>query len=435
MRTRDAFNVDPGILITARWESILIHFDGISQAYTVIRSGPEHCNWGREADPDILYDNSMRTRALYLNSQNGPEYSNLIPILYLQWLYPLFASSAPWSSPKRCCFPRCKVRVGFMGRLRQVECVEEHERKNAFQSQQQLAQQALNALLRPFKPEVVDALRGWATQYDSQKMRYKFLVLRGGSQTGKSTLAKALGQVFNWPRPFVQTVQSAEAPDLKQYNREEHGYIVFDNVNHMDFVLNERALFQANNDLHTLAGSRTGMYAYSVWLFAVPLVVTVDLTAEWDSTEIWLADNMFELALEGPCFLWGKERLGGHVLCVVFQEAFIQIQITFWAVDTCNLHAPTFPVTCACWRYHCILNRSPRCAEMEAGLMFLPVRDISYMTNCLQFTGTNGTCLLCFWTDCWVSALERIFFMFGGVAALPLPLYVSGSLDLTLWTP
>lgn len=190
-----------------------------------------------------------------------------------------------------------------MGRLRQVECVEEHERKNAFQSQQQLAQQALNALLRPFKPEVVDALRGWATQYDSQKMRYKFLVLRGGSQTGKSTLAKALGQVFNWPRPFVQTVQSAEAPDLKQYNREEHGYIVFDNVNHMDFVFNERALFQANNDLHTLAGSRAGMYAYSVWLFAVPLVVTVDLTAEWDSTEIWLADNMFELALEGPCFL------------------------------------------------------------------------------------------------------------------------------------
>ena len=65
----------------------------------------------------------------------------------------------------------------------------------------------------------MDALRGWTTQYDSQKMRYKFLVLRGGSQTGKSTLAKAL------------------------YNREEHGYIVFDNVNHMDFVLNERALF------------------------------------------------------------------------------------------------------------------------------------------------------------------------------------------------
>ena len=65
----------------------------------------------------------------------------------------------------------------------------------------------------------------------------------------------------------------------------------------MDFDLKERALFQANNDLHTLAGSRTGMYAYSVWLFAVPLVVTVDLTAEWDSTEIWLADNMFELAM------------------------------------------------------------------------------------------------------------------------------------------
>ena len=82
-------------------------------------------------------------------------------------------------------------------------------------------------------------------------MRYKFSVLRGGSQTGKSTVAKNLGQLFGWRGPFIQTVQSAEAPDLKGYNPEEHGYIyiLFDNVNHMDLILNERALFQANRPM------------------------------------------------------------------------------------------------------------------------------------------------------------------------------------------
>ena len=39
-------------------------------------------------------------------------------------------------------------------------------------------------------------------------------------------------------------------------------------------------MFQANNDLHTLGESKTGMYAYDVWLHRVPIVVTVDLSAQ-----------------------------------------------------------------------------------------------------------------------------------------------------------
>ena len=190
-----------------------------------------------------------------------------------------------------------------MGRQRQVDCVREHERKLAFQAQQRQVADALALLMRPFRPEVLSRLQPWVSQYQSVQLRSKFLVLRGGSQTGKSTLAKSLGHLFGWRRPFVQTVQSAEAPDLKAYSPEEHGYILFDNVNHMDFILNERALFQANNDLHTLGASRTGIYSYSVWLFRCPLVVTVDLSAVWEGSEPWLADNMFELFLDGPCYL------------------------------------------------------------------------------------------------------------------------------------
>ena len=98
-------------------------------------------------------------------------------------------------------------------------------------------------------------------------------------------------------------MQDAEAPDLRQFSRDQHGYIVFDNVNDMAFVLNNRALFQANNDIHTLGSSRTGIYSYQVWLYRVPIVVTVDMSARWDPDEPWIQDNMVEVFMQRPCYL------------------------------------------------------------------------------------------------------------------------------------
>ena len=72
-------------------------------------------------------------------------------------------------------------------------------------------------------------------------------------------------------------MQSAIAPDLRGYKPDVHPYIVFDNVNDMKFVLDFRALFQANNDVHNLGESMTGMYAYELWLWRVPIVCTVDM--------------------------------------------------------------------------------------------------------------------------------------------------------------
>ena len=70
----------------------------------------------------------------------------------------------------------------------------------------------------------------------------------------------------------------------------------------MDFVLDHRALFQSNNSIHTLGISQTGIYSYRVWLYRVPIVVTVDESAIWDSTEPWLSQNLAEILLAGPCY-------------------------------------------------------------------------------------------------------------------------------------
>ena len=68
----------------------------------------------------------------------------------------------------------------------------------------------------------------------------------------------------------------------------------------MSFVLNYRAMFQANNDIHTLGDSKTGLYAYEVWLWRVPIVLTVDMSAEWDQAEPWISANSRHVFLHGP---------------------------------------------------------------------------------------------------------------------------------------
>ena len=94
------------------------------------------------------------------------------------------------------------------------------------------------------------------------------------------------------------------APDLKTYDPEFHPYLVFDNVNDMSFVLDYRVMFRANNDIHVLGESKTGMYAYDVHLWwRVPIVFTVDLSATWDPQDQWIKENCFDILLEGPCWV------------------------------------------------------------------------------------------------------------------------------------
>ena len=167
---------------------------------------------------------------------------------------------------------------------------------------QRLVALRLAPLKHDFLPAILARLRPWSEQYKQDEMRYNFLVLRGVSGSGKSTLAKSLGKLLGLGVPYIQTVQSAASADLKGFNNDVHGYIVFDNVNDQEFILSQRALLQANNDVHTLADSKTGIYAYDVWLYQVPIVVTVDMSATWDPHEDWIAANSVEVFLHGPCY-------------------------------------------------------------------------------------------------------------------------------------
>ena len=101
------------------------------------------------------------------------------------------------------------ARIGFLTRLKQAQALQEREREARFQEQQRIVADRLSRQQCEFNPDVLAALKPWMQQYGTELPRYKFLVIRGVSRAGKSTLAKSLGR-----RPFVQTVQSAVAPDL-----------------------------------------------------------------------------------------------------------------------------------------------------------------------------------------------------------------------------
>jgi len=195
-----------------------------------------------------------------------------------------------------------QVRIGFINRQRHVQILLDREKAAILKVRQNEVALRLAPLKNDFQPDVLDRLRPWFQQYSQNLDRFNFLVLRGVSRSGKSTLAKALGRIFGIGVPYVQTVQDAEAPDMKTWS-DAFGYVVFDNVNHMKFILSQRALFQANNDVHTLADSRTGIYSYSVWLYRVPIVVTVDMSAQWDENEPWISANCHYVFLDGPCYL------------------------------------------------------------------------------------------------------------------------------------
>ena len=207
---------------------------------------------------------------------------------------------------------RCKVRVGFVGRLKQVEAVQLREQQQAFQGEKAAADAVLETLKRPFKQHVLELVREWASQYSMPLLRYKFLVLRAGSRCGKSTLAKSLHQELAWLKPpYIQTVQDDVSADLRGFNRRKHGFLVFDNINNMSFILSQRALFQSNGDVHTLGQSKTGVYSYDVYLYRIPIVFTVDHTATWDSLEPCGLDRAERALLCGGVMLDSCKRGGG----------------------------------------------------------------------------------------------------------------------------
>ena len=104
--------------------------------------------------------------------------------------------------------------------------------------------------------------------------RYKILALQADSASGKSTFAESL-----FSNPFCVTVEESEDLDLKGLAADVHDGLVLDNVNSWNQLRRWRAVLQARNAKSKGGKSATNIHAYVQYLYAMPVVATVDMDA------------------------------------------------------------------------------------------------------------------------------------------------------------
>ena len=113
-------------------------------------------------------------------------------------------------------------------------------------------------------------------QFDEARSRYCVLGIRSPSRCGKTEFAKQLLRA-----PFVVNVEDALYPNLREYERDVHTGVVFDNVNDPTFILRNRSVFQCRNEVMALSQTTTQLYTYPVYLWRVPLIFTMDIEVQW----------------------------------------------------------------------------------------------------------------------------------------------------------
>ena len=152
----------------------------------------------------------------------------------------------------------------------------------------------------PKLPIFLDQFR-WA------KDRYSIYALQGQSQAAKTSFVKSL-----FSRPFVVTIQGQDSLNLQKFQYGHHDALILDNLVEWSLILKHRALLQSNTDVHILGESTTGVYAYRVFLWAIPVCITLDADvqrAPFDSSE-WLQANVLldVLPLGAKCFSAGQRQ-------------------------------------------------------------------------------------------------------------------------------
>ena len=159
----------------------------------------------------------------------------------------------------------------------------------------------LRSQQRPFRR--VPLVSQWLEQYEHDRDRYKFLVLDGPSQMGKTRFAASLtGQ----DKFLCLDCCSAVVPDMRRFSRAQHELVLFDEI-HVRTVLACKKLFQASLDVVSLGSSPTNNLLYNVWCHRVRMICasnswTTELNACEPADRAWLQANSVLVYVAEP--LW-----------------------------------------------------------------------------------------------------------------------------------
>ncbi len=204
------------------------------------------------------------------------------------WITTLYTAGKITADVARELYVRTVVRCEM--NLKQLAYVEAEKLKLQAAAEQRRVEQHLRSQARAYRrvPEV----ELWSEQFAGEpRGRYKFLVLNGRSQTGKTRFARQLVAADRaWYCDCV-----AGVPDLRGYNRAAYDLIIFDEITAVAAMTFKKVL-QSGPDLCTLAVSPTMQFTYSA-VFAGCRMVCCSNT--WLSTlktlpkedQDWLREN------------------------------------------------------------------------------------------------------------------------------------------------
>ena len=177
--------------------------------------------------------------------------------------------------------------------------------------QEDIERLAMEVLIRekqlPFRkiPEVEE----WLQQYDDIQDRYKFLVLDGPSQMGKTRFAASLTSVEKF---FYLDCSSCIMPDMRSFNRRHHQVVLFDEIK-ATTVVSVKKLFQSSIDVVSLGSSQTNMNLYRIWCHRTKMICASNRwAAELRSLDApdreWLEKNTVYIFVDRP--LWEETCVG-----------------------------------------------------------------------------------------------------------------------------
>ena len=199
--------------------------------------------------------------------------------------------------------------------VRNLEFITRQEQERQEQAERLAMEVIIREKQMPFRqiPEVEE----WLQHYDDIKDRYKFLVLDGPSQMGKTRFAASLTSVEKF---YYLDCSSCIMPDMRSFNRRHHDVVLFDEIK-ATTVVSVKKLFQSSIDVVSLGSSQTNMNLYRIWCHRTKMICASNRwKAELSSLDApdreWLEKKtqctFLLIGLCGRRRAWG--RIGEHFL-------------------------------------------------------------------------------------------------------------------------
>ena len=190
------------------------------------------------------------------------------------------------------------------GNLSNLGLYQEEQARSFFDAKKAIVQEALRAQVRKFID--VPQLREFQDQFKTIRSRYKFLVVTGASQTGKTVWAKHI--TGNTDEVFYVNCAQCPEPDLRGLTV-AHKVVLLDEAA-PEMILAQKLLIQGPPDWVGLGCSTTNCHAYKVFVSGIQFVICSN---KWSSEVAglkvqedreWLEDNSIVIEIgRKPMFI------------------------------------------------------------------------------------------------------------------------------------